>query len=175
MTVDGSVTEPGLSNPSGAAEELAGIVVRSLMIPVGGTQVLLPNTTVAEVTDCGQAVPVPGAPEWLLGIVSWRGRSVPLVSFADLIGLRGAKENTRRRLVVCNTLNGNPELPFIGLAASGIPRLLQVDGTMLERAENDEQEEGAVLGYVSMRDEAAVIPDLDALENMLTRLIGRQE
>lgn len=174
MTVGGTSTAGGLFGSRPEEGEQQDIVVRSLLIPVSGTYLLLPNAAVAEVTHYGEVVPIGGAPGWLLGIASWRGRDLPLVSFEVLARLPAAESPKDRRLVVCNTLNGNPELPFIGLAAGGIPRLLQVNGAALERSDSGEQPGERMYVPVSLKGEAAVIPDLDVLENLVTQVIGRQ-
>ena len=73
----------------------------------------------------------------------------------------------RARIVVCNTTSGNSRLPYLGLIAQSIPRLVRITQDNLEPADEDRlQVPGSVAG-VRIGGEEASIPDLDALEQAL--------
>lgn len=144
--------------------------VRCLVVPLKGLLLLLPNTLVAEVTDYTEPSSLPNAPEWLRGMMAWRGRSIPVMDILSVAG-RGKDSQKAKRAVVLNTLNGNAELPFIAISAHGIPRLVEVNGDMIQPVK---EEDGAAVNGVACRvllaDHQVVIPDVDAIERMLGRL-----
>ncbi len=159
------------SKPEAApADPLAGLTVRSLVIPLNGTTLLLPNTAVAEVSDYKTPQPIADAPAWLLGMMLWRGRSIPLLACEPLLGRSAGVGGVHARAVVCNTLNGNPQLPFLAVLSQGIPRLQELKADMVETAEAMEDEFAVVQARLLLAGREAVIPDLDALERQLLQL-----
>lgn len=163
------MSEANRQQDSAAADPAAGLAVRSLIVPLSGMALILPNTAVAEVADYRAPEPIKSAPAWLLGMMQWRGRSVPLLAFEQMVGASAGAGGVHARAIVCNTLNGNMTLPFIALMAQGIPRLTEVKAEVLEPTEGDEQEQEAVAAWVRFSGLEAVIPDLDAIERMLVR------
>jgi len=140
--------------------------VRSLLIPLRRITLMLPHTAVAEVSEPHSPEAVEGAPEWLLGRVAWRGRDLPLIDFEAVSG-QGSEGTGYGRLVVCNTLNGDPRLPFIGIASQGIPRLAEVEGSELVAEDEAAAEASGVLAQARWGGDPVTIPDLDALERLL--------
>ncbi len=145
------------------------VTVRSLWIPLQGLDLLLPNTAVAEISDYEPPQLLEGAPEWLLGLFPWRGRGVPLLRYERLLGQEVEESSRGARVAVVNTLNHNPQLPFIAILARGIPRLQQLrDGMLVERPRGEE--DGPVIkARVALEENEALIPDLDALEQLLLK------
>ena len=66
-----------------AEQELYG-----LLVPLLDERLLVPRACVAEVTSFQPLQEMPGAPPWYLGIQSWNGRGVPVVSFEGACGKR---------------------------------------------------------------------------------------
>lgn len=151
-------------------EELAELSVRCLLLELHGARLLLPNTQVAEVADVIRSSAAGNMPEWLLGFISWRGRNVPAISFEKLLGLSGVGRNDEGRTVVLNTLNGNPQLPFIALEIQRLPHLALVKNDMLQYDETESKKLPGILSYMRFQGEQVIIPDLDAIERMLEGL-----
>jgi len=131
---------------------------------------LLPNTVVAEVLDYKESEAAGHMPEWLLGIVSWRGRNVPVLSFEKLLGHDQTFRSEETRYVVCNTLNGNARIPFIALQIEGIPHLSMVSNDMLEMDGEVLHSEPVVQAYLRLEGESVIVPNMDVLEKMLEHL-----
>lgn len=159
-----SVTTPHKLSQQQASEN----VVRCLAIPLVGETLLLPHTAVAEVGAYEAPVAVPNGPTWLLGLVRWRGLNVPLVGFERL--LESEASDRPARLVVFNTLNGNARLPFIAVPADAIPRLVIAGEGRVETIQKRAEDGPAVLQRVKIEESTFIIPDFDALEQMLLRL-----
>jgi chemosensory pili system protein ChpC len=158
------------TNSTPAADLPADLTVRSLIIPLSGTVLLLPNTAVAEVADYKTPQEVADAPAWLLGMMLWRGRSLPLLAIEPLLGHSAGVGGVHARAVVCNTLNGNAVLPFVAILSQGIPRLQELKPDMVETVEPGEQDTAVVAARMRLAGIEAVIPDLDALERQLLQL-----
>lgn len=140
--------------------------VHSLLLPVETTTLLLPNAAVAEIVDYREPEAATDGPAWFLGTVTWRGLQVPLVAFEAIGGDPDGAPAERLRIAIVNTLNGNPALPFIGVALRGIPRLLNAGSEVIAAAETTGGDP-AVLTHVQVGGEPAAIPDLDALEKLV--------
>lgn len=136
--------------------------IPSLMVPLQGRPMLVPNLAVAEIVPFNAPVPVAGKPSWYLGNIMWRGVKVPVVS---MVQLRGDDEDipSEARIAVFNGLSG--ALPFFGVITHGIPRLVRV------RPQDIENTEGMYTpvddAFVAVGGELAIIPNLVQLETMI--------
>lgn len=148
------------------------VSVPSLLIPVQEITLLLPNAAVAEIIDYREPEPVSDAPQWLLGLVPWRGLQLPLLSFEVVLQGAPPEAGGGLRIAVMNTLNGNPDLPFFGIVLQGIPHLVRADEATVTRTDQGDDATPGVLARVDVNGEPAIIPDLDAVEKMLSELPG---
>jgi len=145
--------------------------IRGVLIPLQQGQLLLPNAAVAEVIDYRQPDPVADAPDWLVGSTNWRQRNLAVVRLESLLGWPVGSEGVRQRIVVCHALNDQAKRPFIGILATAIPRLVRVREGMLEsQPVSDAEAEGPVHARVLVDGQAALIPDLMALEQRISAL-----
>ena len=110
--------------------------VASLLIPLSGQNMLLPNVTVAEIVPASQVQLVQDAPIWYLGNCLWRELTVPLLSLEALNGDEMPGINTRSRFAVLNTTGVHPHLPFIALLTQGLPRLARVSEDEISERED---------------------------------------
>jgi len=141
--------------------------IRSQLIPLAGVSLVLPNTCIAEVIGYKEPQPVDGTPDWLLGFLDWRGVRIPLISFEAANGGSLAKADRRSRIVVLNGIGGDEELPFFGLVAQGIPRLMQLDTTIISAIAQPEHTHPLALQHTRVQEQEAIIPDQDKLERMI--------
>lgn len=151
-------------------EELAELKVRCFTLPLHGMTLVLPNTVIAEVLDYRQPEQQGNMPDWMLGMLSWRGRSVPVIGFEKLLGEEQPRRGEESRLIICNTLNGNSRIPFIALQIEGIPHLIQVDNSMLEMDGESEQTEPVIQANLRLQGESVIVPNIDVIEKMLEHL-----
>lgn len=140
--------------------------VRGVLIPITGGQVVLPNATVAEVITFGNPREIEGAPPWVIGALTWRGWRIPLFSLSILSGQTAEENMTGAKVAVIKGLGGNPRLPFLALVAQGFPRLTTLRPDNLSVHEGEETPAG-VASIVSVNDDRAFLPDLDAIEGLL--------
>ena len=142
-------------------------VVRSLLVPVQGRNLLLPSTVVAEVVSYAEPEPAGNDEQWFLGMVRWRDQKVPAVSFEAADGGTAATPGARARFAVLKALNNRPGMPYFAVMTQQIPRLLSVYRDTIEVLEGEGAHGKAVRESVLVNGEPAVIPDLDYLEGLL--------
>ncbi|HXR64192.1 MAG TPA: chemotaxis protein CheW [Rudaea sp.] len=146
--------------------------IRGLMIPVTGTRVLLPNATVAEVITYSVPEKIADAPSWLLGRLSWRGWRLPLFSFAMLTGRTEPETVGNAKVAVLKALSGNAKMPFIAMLAQGFPRLTTITPDLLIPSVDEGERPPGVHAHVFVRDDQAVIPNLDQIESLVAAALA---
>lgn len=111
--------------------------IRSVLIPLTGKRVLLPNATVAEVITYSTPEPVEGTPDWVMGRVVWRGWWVPVFSLPMLGGWTARETEAGAKIAVLKALGGNPDMPFMAMVTQGFPRLVTVTADSLRIVDGD--------------------------------------
>lgn len=111
--------------------------IRSVLIPLTGKRVLLPNATVAEVITYSTPEPVEGTPDWVMGRVVWRGWWVPVFSLPMLGGWTARETEAGAKIAVLKALGGNPDMPFMAMVTQGFPRLVTVTADSLRVVDGD--------------------------------------
>lgn len=149
--------------------------IRCVLVPVGNLRLLLPNATIAEVVTQSKPEPVADAPEWLLGRIAWRGWRVPLVSFTKLAGTEEGDAELSVRVAVLKALGGNPKLPFIAVLTQGFPRLTTLNAELIIPTHDGSVLPPGVRAHVLVRDDVAMIPDLEWIETELLDLLDAAE
>lgn len=137
--------------------------VASLLIPLQGRMLLIPNVTVAEIVPMSQVIPVQDAPAWYLGNCSWREQTIPLLSFEVMNGEEKPGVASRSRFAVLNTTGQHDSLPFIAILTQGLPRLARVTEEEITAREEAEAKPYELM-HVSWAGEEAVIPHVEAME-----------
>ncbi|GAB2557564.1 chemotaxis protein CheW [Rhodanobacter koreensis] len=149
--------------------------IRCVLVPVGNQRLLLPNATIAEVITQSKPEPVADAPHWLLGRIAWRGWRVPLVSFTQLAGTEEGDAELSVRVAVLKALGGNPKLPFIAVLTQGFPRLTTLNAELIIPTHDGSELPAGVRAQVLVRDDVAMIPDLEWIEAELLRLLDKAD
>jgi len=146
--------------------------VASQVLSLKGERVILPNTVVAEIIPYVTADPLSenlkkDAPEWLLGMIAWRGVSVPLLSMETMLGSQYEQPDKRSSIAIINASKNMAGAPFFAIVTQGIPRLLQVSSDTLGLIEESGDSNKAAACHVVLDGDVAVIPDMDVVEVML--------
>lgn len=145
-----------------------GLEVRGFLLPLEDDLLLLPNRTVVEIIGYRDPEPLEKEmPDWYLGNISWQHVRIPLVSF-DRPESGEKKRRYRSRIAICYTLNGNPNLPYIGILLSAIPQLARATEETVRLSERPEVPGDFKSQQLRINGREAWIPDLDALERAIT-------
>lgn len=141
--------------------------IASLLIPMQGRPLLVPNAAVAEIVNWPELEQIAETPSWLLGMTEWRGIQLPVVSL-ERLNDPAADDAEGHRLLVINS-QGHYKSPFYGVAAQGIPRLIRVFPE--EIGEQQDLVDDQVFDMLVMvSGERAIIPDLMAVEDYLSQI-----
>ncbi len=152
--------------------------LHALEVPTTAGSLLVPSACIAEVVPICPLVAQPLSPPWVLGIMAWRSRAVPVVSLevmmgrapttdASLTDMKGGRRQRRGgKITVFYPLPARSPWEFFGVLASAEPQTRIVDGTVLTGAEASA---GNALVAMTVRidDSVFLIPDLGALSAML--------
>ena len=138
----------------------------ALLIPLHEDFMLLPNAAVAEVIGYREAEPLAHTPDWLAGEIQWRREPTPVIRFERLAGLPAGPPGHRARICMVNTLTPESRIPYFGVIAQGIPRLVRIGGGNTEPLARDGVG-GVIRQWLRVGDEEAMVPDLDAIERLL--------
>jgi chemosensory pili system protein ChpC len=142
----------------------------SLLVPLAEDRLIVPRACVAEVVRYSKPDQEAGAHDWMLGMVNWNGRQLPVVSFEGAIGKEVPVATGRTRIVVFTSSTGQLKSGFFGVITQGFPQLVRVNRDVLKLdATGGWPESAPVLCRVKMINEFPLIPNLDALEEMLAR------
>ena len=144
--------------------------IATLLIPVGGKQLVLPNVNVAEIIPYVDPVAEEDVPTWYLGAFNWRNTLVPLVSFEAINDEPFASRGGNRRIAILNNVIGDPTLPFCGILTEGLPRLMRLLPD--EISEDAEAITGpAELARVLVNGERASIPNVMYIQHQILKLL----
>lgn len=150
---------------SAEAEELY-----SLLVPLSEDRLIVPRACVAEVVRFSKPEKEAGAHDWMLGMVSWNGRELPVVSFEGALGKDVPAATGRTRIVVFYASTGQLKTGFFGVLTQGFPQLVRVNKDVLKLdTTTGWPDEAPVLCRVKMINEFPLIPDLEKLEALLAR------
>ena len=142
--------------------------IASLLIPMHGRPLLVPNAAVAEIVNWPELEQIEGTPSWMLGMADWRGVQLPVVSLERLNDPSNDDAEGGQRLLVINA-QGHYKAAFYGVAVQGIPRLIRVFPE--EIGEQQELVDDKVFDMLVMvSGERAIIPDLPAVEDFLNQI-----
>lgn len=144
-------------------------VIHCLTIPLHDETALLPNAAIAEVIAYKDPTPIDDGPDWFLGYIEWRDKKVPLISFEAVSGNVAHAPKKNSRVAVLNTLNGNAQIPYVGILTQGIPSLAIVQEQGLEDKGLDEERQ-TVSSVVELGGVEAIIPNIDEIEHRLQRI-----
>ncbi len=161
-----------MANQNPAHVTAAEIDIRGVLIQVAGGRLLLPNATIAEVLSYAEPDAVPGAPEWLLGRIRWRGWQLPLVAFGRLSGLASERGGLGSKVLVLRALGGSAPVegrrtPYFALLTQGFPRLVTVSRDTLMVVDDNNPLPNGVQARVLLNEDAAFLPDLGAIEEQI--------
>ena len=141
--------------------------VASLLVPLFGLKLLIPNAVVAEVKPFQPPAPVTGGPAWLLGEIQWQGHTTPLLTFEKADGKPEPDYNDQAALIILRCVEGGGQY---ALLAQQRPIPIRADRDNLRLMAPRQADHPLVECYVSIDGEHAAIPDLDALEALLDEL-----
>ena len=149
-----------------AQEQMA---LSCVMIPLAGTQLLLPNVCVAEIVPWRRIQPMKHGPDWCLGLLGWRGENIPVIRYEVLNGAgRASEPKAGRCMVVMNRARSAEGPAFYALAADRLPKMVQLNDNDISSTPTPPGP--AETAVVAVGTETAVIPNLEYIEEQVRSL-----
>lgn len=144
----------------------------SLLVPLVDDRLIVPRACVAEVVRLSRPEHVAGSADWMVGMLDWNGRAVPVVSFEAMLGRELPETSARTRVVVFYAVNTELKGGFYGLLTQGFPQLVRVNRDVIKvDAGVTYADEEPVVTRVRMINEYPLVPDLEVIE---ARLVDAQ-
>jgi len=115
---------------------------------------------VQEVLRVSEIAPVPGAPEYVLGIINLRGNVVTVIDTRQRFGLGPKELDDAARIVIVESNN-----QVVGILVDSVAEVVDLRLSEIEAAPNVGQEENAkfIQGVASQHEELLIIIDLNKL------------
>jgi chemosensory pili system protein ChpC len=140
----------------------------SLLVPLVGERLLVPRACIAEVIGYQSPAAMTNAPPWYVGVVSWNGHSVPVISFEGAVGMAMPSVSGRTRIVVFHAPAAKLQSGYFGMLTHGFPQLVRVNADVIRPDPSRAfAERSPVICQVRMINESPLIPDLERLEQMI--------
>lgn len=141
--------------------------IHCTLAPTGSASIILPTSTIAEITDYAPPAPLDGTPDWLLGQVEWEDWQVPVISYGALVDEEDPESATgRSRIMVLKSLSNTARVPYIGVLVSQIPKLAKLTESDIEVTAEDVASP-SVHSKVKISGHTAFVPDLDRLAQLV--------
>lgn len=145
--------------------------IRCIQLPLVDWQLILPNSTVAEIIAYGK--PEQPGEDWLDGLLNWRGVLVPVVSIEVMCQRKNVEPGPRSRIAIIYNPSGSKKLPYIGVILQDIPRAYLAEQDRMQSVAAS-PECPFLIGRADIMLEQLMVPDLDAIMSAVKkRLKGK--
>ena len=145
--------------------------IYSLIIPMRGKTILIPNNALAEIVPFIDSEPPPKEHQpWHFGYLNWRGSRLPVISYEHIYDEDFPQLDRRLKMVaILNTQLGLKDTPYFGIGVKGIPRLglITKDSIKHRDPDNTETLHSSISADVLFKDREMVIPDVKVLEKLI--------
>lgn len=142
--------------------------VSALLVPWADAALLLPNASVLEVLRQPEVSLQAGSDEGAVsGQFRWRNRMLPLFDLTRLCDRKDNSKAGKRRVLVCQGYSQKPSQQYIGIEASGIPRMIVLDEDAFKALEGNMLGDVPLVAVIELQGQPAYIPDLEQLAQMV--------
>ena len=174
------VENKAVMKASVAKDDASLLQVNSLLLPVTGAVLLVPQLAVAEVLNSGEL----GAEDLhsnntsvsphCYGWIRWRNQDIPLLSFDSIYSGHRPSLDEGLKVVICNAVFKAAATGFYALVVSGFPRFacLSMESEMVLGGALSDQE--GVQMRVNIDGEEVLIPDFDFIEKIVFDIVEKK-
>jgi purine-binding chemotaxis protein CheW len=128
---------------------------RYLVARVGGQRVALVMTAVREIIPLRPMTRLPGAPDWVSGLLNLRGAVLTVVELSGRLGLAAGAAPS----VIVLEVNGRS----LGVRVELVESVALAEDARVEPVEEARAADGLVVGMVRLADGTALLMDAEAL------------
>ncbi len=143
-----------------AAEATPDRVVQLVTFRLGGETYGIDVMNVQEVLRISEIAPVPGAPEYVLGIINLRGNVVTVVDTRARFGLPSSETDDASRIVIVES-----EDQVVGILVDSVAEVVELNQSEIDVPPNVGNEDSAryVQGVANRESDLLIVIDLDKL------------
>jgi chemosensory pili system protein ChpC len=138
------------------------LAVRCMLLPLATMNLLVPNSTVAEIVGYSAPRPLVDSSDWFSGVSLWRGVYVPIVKVEEMCRIDTALVRPRSRFAILYNPNKDDELPYLGIHIQDIPRAYLAEAESMESSSDDGLSQ-YLLSRVDEDQKSRFIPNLDTI------------
>jgi|TARA_B110000483_G_scaffold243672_1_gene335282 chemosensory pili system protein ChpC len=131
-----------------------------------GFNMLLPSNLIADVFSAVSIDQKSGAQPWSIGDISWRGLHLPVISIEQIILHRAPRLRGSHVAILHGTVD-TEKMPFFGVPLQAMPHNFNLENQRDVTQRSDHLELDFCAMKVTARGVSAVIPQLEAIENLL--------
>jgi len=148
--------------------------IQSLIIPLRHNNMVLPQTSIAEVISVPEVKELHGEQPWFTGHFNWRNQQVPLISIERMCGIGNQDPiNRARRLAVLYGLEKHPGLEFYAIEIQAIPHPVLLGNEDLVAIDEVTDDSGIIDAHVQAIGIKSFIPNLVTIEDQLKQLLEK--
>ncbi len=145
--------------------------IYSLIVPMKGKSILIPNKALAEIVPFIDSEPAPADHQpWHLGYLNWRSNRLPVISYEHVYDETFPPMERRVKMVaIINTQMGLKDRPYFGISVEGIPRLGLVSKETIEHRDSKiiKKLPSVIAADVIYKNKEMLIPDIIELEKLI--------
>ena len=140
------------------AEEVEDPVIQWVTFRLDGETYGINVMQVQEVLRMTEIAPVPGAPEYVIGIINLRGNVVTVIDTRKRFGLMPTEADDSTRIVIIESDNN-----IVGILVDSVAEVVNLRGSQIETAPNVGNEESSkyIQGVFSREDDILIMVDLN--------------
>jgi len=139
-----------------------------MLLPLNGTDVLLPKSIVKEVVYKPTIESFGEEEDWLIGEIEWDDYIVPVISFERLCNQARVAKSNHIRAVVCYVIENTEAFPLYAIEVQSMPRPLILDSRALYPHDGMMSKYSELIShYVKIGSKELAIPNFQKLEEIL--------
>lgn len=136
--------------------------IRCMLLPYSAELLLVPSSAVSEIIGYTQPTKADSNRDWFLGLTSWRGLTVPVVSLESMCQVKADVERETSRMVIISNPNDDSELPYAGFHIYGTPRTYMAVEDELPQGESENLCK-YMIAKIQMNEETWLVPNLEVI------------
>lgn len=139
-----------------------------MLLPLNGTDVLLPKSIVKEVVFKPTIDAYGEEEDWLIGEIEWEEFIVPVISFERLCNQSRVVDSNHIRAVICYVIENTEAFPLYAIEVQSMPRPLILDSRALYNHDGMMSKSSELIShYVKIGSKELAIPNFQKLEEIL--------
>ncbi|VAW56298.1 hypothetical protein MNBD_GAMMA07-2325 [hydrothermal vent metagenome] len=146
--------------------------IKCIILKINGDELLMPNSSVAEVIAIKNIINVVNKPSWMLGYLDWRGNSVPLICLETMgDGQMPSLATGHVKATILVSIGEGSKIPFLSILTQDSTKIVNVGEDDILSNEKTISHP-AIEDNVMLGNENYSIINLEKLENMVKEIMA---